>query len=94
MYFELSTAKRKRKCTICNTQIEPQEKHFIRTYFCKGVTYPIKQNICKGCASTFTEPTFIHYLKELVERLTNMKQQLNIEHQQKTVSSTGNEVPF
>jgi len=76
MLFELSMAKRGRKCKMCGGHIGQDKHFFIQTTWIPNVTYPTKANVCLECAGKLTDDVFIEYFETLLAGLKRLKANL------------------
>jgi len=72
MFFNIDKAKTKRGriCNLCNEHIRQGEFLFeMYNYNKDTMPYPIKRNVCLGCAINLTMPEFLTYLRDLYNML-------------------------
>ena len=90
MYFKIETSKRGRKCSMCSEQIEASKHHFVYFDWDKTkMAYPVKDNICFGCADKITNKDFLDYIEQLARTLRMMRFKLKEQEEFET-----QEAPF
>lgn len=85
MYYILSTALRKRKCSFCGKEIPKSAIHVIRTAWLEDRGYPMKENICFDCIAKVANAEFIAFLRSEADELEKILY-LRREHDSSTVT--------